>query len=135
MSAFKYMLLAVVAANIILHGLGFFLMIKSHKGSNRTVQHLYITNLSASELLKNMASLFEGIVMTFYGKAEWQLLYIARATNCFAYSAYTFAMLFLTVDRFLTATAGERYTLFWNVKRTKVLIFIKLAIHFYKSII
>ena len=41
-----------------------------------------------------------------------------------SYSIYHFAMLFLTIDRLLTATLGERYTLFWSKQKSKWLIFI-----------
>ena len=52
-----YLLFMAVVTNIILHGFGLYLLIASHVGTNRTVQHIYITNLSASELVKNSSYL------------------------------------------------------------------------------
>ena len=113
-------LFSLDSINIFLHTVGLHLLLTTNEGSNRTVQHLYITNLSASELLKNIAMLLQ--MSSSLATVNELFIYTARIATMLAYSLYCYAMFFITGDRLLTATVGEKYTLLWNEGKTKISI-------------
>ena len=102
MAVFTAVTMAVGSINTLLHGIGLYLLLISDEGSNQTVQHLLITNLASSELLKNIASLSEDSLRLLKQRMNVAALaYFSRVSVGCSYSLDSSAMVFLTADQLL----------------------------------
>ena len=122
MAVFLFVLLTEDIINILLHGLGVYLLASSYRGTNRTTHHLYIMNLSASELSKNFAYLVGEtmqLIIEYGVSASLLPTDLTRTMIFLIFTLYGSAMLFLTLDRLLTATLGDRFTMFWTTEKAK----------------
>ena len=122
---FSVLFLIIYSLNTFLHTSGFILLMKCSNDAHRSVQHLYITNLSASELFRNVLMLTGEVFIIIRGTVELEYVMIIIVVGCTTHVIYSLAKLFLSLDRMLTAVIGERYTETWSKSKTLILVTIK----------
>ena len=106
--------------NIVLHGIGFCLLLALYKRGEKSSQRLYLLNLSLAELLQNfLRLLIHSIVLQ---RISHSFRTIGRIGHCILYVTNTgiyylcfSAVFLLTGDRLLCV--GMRYPKVWNLQK------------------
>lgn len=120
--------LTLKLTNIVLHGVGFYLLrcVQKHSKHNN-VQMVYITNLSIIELMVNILSFIRnlfGILPVDYFETD-SYKNIKTYTYMMEYTVLKFnlymTMILLTLDRLVLISLNVKYSTLWNVKKTHYL--------------
>ena len=124
-----YSFVALGVFNILLHSIGLILLLQTLRKSKETPQHLYLINLSVTEVAKNVT--IELIVVFRLLMVWWPtaretfntlFMYTTYVSFTSMYYLYFCAMFFITTDRLLAVVCNLRYKIIWNLHRTKLLI-------------
>ena len=118
-------LLLLQLVNLAMNGLGFFLLWRSYKNVNRTVQHLCIINLSFSQLLKNIVYITCNILSltrTETTSTVDDYIFTRYVAVPYFIAFYHLSMLMLMADRLFITAGGIRYRNYWEVEKMKVLL-------------
>lgn len=124
------MLLCVDVGNVLLHGLGVYLLSCLRKKQPENTQTFYIFNLAVSELVFNFFIIVRELdgIMKFTDRNEQKIIieciYIIGNGARFS---YLHAMFFLTGDRLAHSIFPFQYRQKWNVYKTKVLLIVTWA--------
>jgi len=106
--------IAFTVINVTIHSLGMCLLVLTNQGSDKTVQHAYLMNLSLSKLLLNVVRL-----MSFFAILRYYVYYLCNTPIHFLCS---FAMLFITGDLLMERLLNVRYSVVWTLSKTKVAV-------------
>lgn len=123
--------------NILIHGLGFFLLLVLYKKGHKTSQRLYLLNLSFSELLQNFFRLLIHSIILHrllhslrgIGKIGHCIVYV---TNTGVYYQCFFSVCLLTGDRLLSMRTG--YGKDWSLRRRINIIRLSWALNIMASV-
>ena len=128
--------------NVLLHGLGSFLLVFLYRRDrSKTPQKVFIINLAVSELVFNICGVCRDATMLIYYYhgftpiQQWtddhqetsnRLVKLLFCINDFHGTGLTymttFSMFFLTCDRLMHVLLNMNYSLYWNVRRSWMLI-------------
>ena len=110
-----YVIVCCCPLAIVLHGLGFFLLIKIRRSGMDSTQRIIILNLCLSELGANVVLFVLGLLDFTPIKPNRILFLLLRVFM----TAYYFTNFWLTFDRFLHTQFNFRYPVYWSSKHTK----------------
>lgn len=116
--------LAIEVGNLLLHSLGFRLLLNLKQ--NKENQRLFLLNLTCSEILWNLLLVVRDIYLISKLVGGASSSYTALWCLNMAFSTgvtyiYILAMFYLTLDRLLHITLHMRYTQYWCKRNTKIL--------------
>ena len=128
-----YISTTLSAINVCLHLLGCYLLQVVYNNGRKTVQQLYLINLSLNEAIKNIIFLLVWILYiasystisekTSYNIDEsWVYIYIIYITGSFW--SCVLAMFYLTCDRLLHVLLNYRYPMFWTISKARKLLIV-----------
>ena len=127
--AYTYIVLDII--NIILNIIGCHLLYEIYRHSNRTVQQLYLINLSINLIIKNcFYLLLNSVTVVYYSipslYTKKMAIVFFHYCNMFnstgVYFSYFLAMIYLTFDRLLHVLMHVRYPVFWTVSKSRKLL-------------
>ena len=146
-STYYVFICGIDVINVIIHGIGIFLLLRTYKGRCKTNQQLLIINLWLCLLLKNLLYGFNdaaAIVNKIYGPHQPVGVYTNSSSNnatssgphlitdiqIYSYYAlsipifyyYILSLFYLTCDRLLATLFITHYIRVWNQQKTKTLI-------------
>lgn len=117
--------LTLSLANVLLHGVGIYLLWCLRRYSRLKIQNFYLMSLSSSELLMNLLNIFINLfeMSDRDGKVAQNLNKYLVIMN-FTGIAFVFhaSMIFITFDRLLELLLNIRYPVYWNEEKTKLLL-------------
>ena len=128
-----YIYTTLSAINICLHLLGCYLLQVAYNNGRKTVQQLYLINLSVNETSKNILYLLLNIlyIVSYSNISEKtsynvdvsrRYIYIIHTTG--NYWSYALAMFYLTCDRLLHVLLNYRYPMFWTTSKARKLLIV-----------
>ena len=129
--------------NIILHLTGCYLLNNIYHNGNRTVQQLYLINLSIIEATKNVGYLIWNVsVIIYLSKYSISSMRIASDVKYYlipviitgVYLSYFLAMTYLTVDRLLHVLLHMKYSMFWTINKARKLLIVTCMVNFTISV-
>lgn len=113
-------------ANVILHGVGIYLLWCLRRYSRLKIQNFYLISLSSSELLMNLLNILINLsqMTDTGGKIAGNINKYLIIMN-FTGIAFVFhvSMIFITFDRLLELLLNIKYPVYWNEDKTKCLLF------------
>ena len=116
----QIVLLTLDVINVLLHIFALYLLKVTYTGRRRTVQHLFLINLSTTELFRNILYIVSDVFQMRGNMKAASFVYYVSWT--FAYSAYFFAMVVITGDRLAAVRLSVRYKVVWGKSKTFGLI-------------
>ena len=112
-------------ANVLLHGVGMYLLWYLRRYSRLKIQNFYLMSLSGSELLMNLLNILINLseISDRNGKISQNLNKYLIIMN-FTGIAFVFhaSMIFITFDRLLELLLNIKYPVYWNEEKTKFLL-------------
>lgn len=111
--------------NSIMHGMGIMILLKI--GRKKT-QHIYLINLSISELLKNviifLTCIPEITPMSPYAFSICMKIhvYLGIVYDYTIMCSYVLTMFYITLDRYCIIVIGHQYKAFWNSTKANTLV-------------
>lgn len=121
-------LIIMNVVNVLLHGVGIYLLSCLHKRGKSNIQNLYILHLSISELLMNSLEIVRTAlqILIKYGPCSNTCKQIEEYLSIFMFTGisvvFFFNMFFITLDRLLNIVYTIRYRVSWSEKRAKYLL-------------
>ena len=112
--------------NIVMHGMGTWLLLCTYIRGQKSTQTLYLINLAVAELIKNMLDLIlDSFVLVSHAynqhiAAAYWYIHVFGVSGIF-YN-YMFSMFYITGDRLLHIILNVRYPVYWSVGKTKTLL-------------
>ena len=110
---------------IILHSFGLFALTKSRRRSvgnpYTSSQHLYLFNLSFSEVLYSLTGLLRVLGVLLKQDELSRIMFIC---NTCVFAQLTLMLTAITFDRFLSVYYGLKYVLVWTVTRSKTVLMV-----------
>ena len=111
------------ALNTILHGVGLFLLLNTYKGGHKTVQHIYMINLSLTKFFSNLTTtIAQGgrlIDRTFKRSVAHQIMLVLQ---CVQRLQYVPDMVLITGDRVAAIILNLRYRIIFTVQKAKRIV-------------
>jgi hypothetical protein len=106
--------------NILMHGMGTWLLLCTYMRGQKSTQTLYLINLALSELIKNMMMLIkDSLLSRNLVFASWYpRVFFKSGVFCH----YMFSMFYITGDRLLHVILNVKYPVYWSVGKTKRLL-------------
>lgn len=126
-------LLPLGVFNVLLHTLGCYLLVRLYKKGTRTVQHVYLINLSLCAILKSSTSVITiTIAISTMNKHDdhfdWPELsikvvtYLGYINETGVYYMHFASMLYITADRLLSVVFNVRYHAYWTKEKAWKLV-------------
>ena len=109
------MLVAIIILtfSIILHATGVFILYKYRTLYTDKIQHMLLANLSATELILSIFFLF----YTMEALPNYKFQVFAYVSGIFILQV---SLMLLTLNRFFQVFLNLKYSLYWNLWRTKI---------------
>ena len=117
-----YDIVAIVltSVNVLLHSICLILLAHVYWNENEhKPQSLYLLNLSAVELVRNLNTFFNFVYM--YGNSE-KMISVYHTSAIFVFITYVGSMFLITVDRLVAVLLNFRYKRVCNLYRVKIAI-------------
>ena len=121
--------LLLCGCNCLLHGLASFILLKLHKKNSKSSQWYCLLSLCVAELLQNICRFILYPLKLYWAihprrsKAVGHVIvHVALALNTGIVYQCLFGMFLITADRLLCILLDLRYRIYWNYKRTRVLV-------------
>lgn len=133
-------LLAMNSLNIVLHLIGFFLLMARRHGEG-DVQRVYLINLSITEFVKNLLILITVIpdVINIPDDMEHVIneahTYIGIVYDYGVMCSFYLTMIFVTIDRYIYISWNEAYKKHWKHREAKCLMFLIWGIAVFISLV
>ena len=118
--------------NVLLHTLGLYLLLTIYKnGKNETPQQLFLIHLTVCEILINFFGILRGVddiisESTNCGEIDSLLVNVNEYVMILSFTGvsvvYYITMIYLTVDRLADILLNIKYHLYWDTRRTNVLM-------------
>ena len=139
--------------NILMHGVGIWLLVCTFIRGQKSTQTMYIINLAISEIIKNIFLLIVDLLLVgIYSTDNRNLVIGFWYVNAFFATGviynYTLSMFYITADRLFHIILHVKYPVYWSVGKTKRLLICSwvfcltistsftLVLHFvYKSVV
>lgn len=113
-------------ANLVIHGLGSYLLVCILKDGRGTIQQFFITNLSVSLIFKHIVMInfpiFRMIHIKYRLNSDIMLSYIQMNYFTGIGLIYYSSIFYITFDRLMGILTGVKYPAYWNKSKTKKLI-------------
>ena len=130
---FSYIYTILFVINVCLHLLGCYLLQVVYNNGRKTVQQLYLINLSVNEAINNIIFLLLNILDIVSNSnisektssnigVSMTYIYIIGMTGF--YWSYILAMFYLTCDRLLHVLLNYRYPVFWTISKARKLLIV-----------
>ena len=109
--------------NIVMHGVGTWLLLCTYIRRQKSTQTLYLINLALAELIRNMLLLIWNSVVVVSSTYK-----VCLATECWyvyvflvsgVFYNYMVSMYYITGDRLLHIILNVKYPVYWSVGKTK----------------
>ena len=115
--------------DILLHSSGIYLLLSCDRHEKCSVQQLYITNLSVTEICFSVLWLFMIPVSDLFTTSDSVSAIIKHVQHYVMVCIYTTVvfvfyatMIYITLDRLVAIKLSLKYRIYWNTKRAKYLI-------------
>ena len=129
----SYIYITLYAINICPYLLGCYLLQVGYNNGRKTVQQLYLINLSLNEAITNIIFLLLPIldIVSYFNISEKtsynvdvsrMYIYIIGFTGF--YWSYVLAMFYLICDRLLHVLLNYRYPMFWTISKARKLLIV-----------
>ena len=114
---------SIIVFNILFHGIGLYLLLKTYTRRGMTTQQMLILHLSVCEFLSNCV---------------WLVIYVLLFLRCYIASPYGYCIctylalkkimyiliMLMTIDRLAAVLLNFRYRSLWNTDKTKKTLFL-----------
>ena len=107
------------STDVLLHGLGTYLLVCLYRKGKQDSQHLYILSLGVCECLYNVLFLFEWALKNVVQDIETYLLILRN--SCLLY-VYYMTMIYITADKLFDIRLNITYHLYWDEDKTRKLL-------------
>ena len=120
-------LITLTVLNLLFHSIGSFLLVTQYRNGKKTVQQMFIINLSLTELSASIVMLLEEVpelipldvsvsrVIETISEYIYVIIYVI-------FCLYYISMVYITMDRFLGILLNFKYPLYWNRTKTRYLL-------------
>jgi hypothetical protein len=111
--------------NIVMHGMGTWLLACTYMRGQKSTQTLYLINLALSELIKNMVRLIWELIVVVspaYFSHPTAFVYTHIFSVSGVFYNYMLSMFYITGDRLLHIILNLRYPVYWSIGKTKRLL-------------
>lgn len=121
-------LVSLNIANVLLHSIGIYLLVKIQQRNSGNIQTVYVINLSVCEAIMNFLELLRRIPSFFTIRADVEstISVVNEYIHIVMFTGISFVfywvMIFLTLDRLLDILLNIRYPIYWNETKTKNLL-------------
>lgn len=126
--------------NILIHSLGFYLLLCLHKRCTENVQIIYIMNLSATELILNILSFIRNFIRVaspVIANKHW-FKDLTMYSYIVDYAVFRFClymwMFYITIDRVCGVLLNMSYPSYWNSTKALYLVVVTWVFGFIVSI-
>ena len=123
-----YVLLTVQVINVILHSIGFHCLITLYKNEEKTIQLLYLCNLSLIEAIRNLVSTLIVVIPVVASASgctkevvDDMHVYFEIISNIVKI-LHINSMIFLTINRFLKVWLDNKYEAYCTIWKAKSLL-------------
>ena len=126
--AFNILLLVLNIINIVLHGIGIYLLYCLYNRCTHRIQQIYLINLSVTECILNVLEALKLLrllvpISDKTGKTlDLIIPYVIMMQFTGISLVFYFAMIYITLDRFLEIVLNIKYPLYWNKYKAKYLL-------------
>ena len=126
-------LISVAVLNLTCHSMGSFFLISVYKKGRKTVQQILLINLSVTELVISLINLIIEVYVNTTQEirarsltkgARTSPLQFAQVARKVLFCSYYTAMIYITADRFFGVLLNIKYPIYWDTKKTKILLYI-----------
>lgn len=113
--------------NLIIHGIGTWLLYCTYRLGPRSPQSLFLMNLALNVFIKNIFLLvLDFLIICYYSSEMTHTEYAFWYINVFFVSGimynYVLSMFYITADRLLHITLHMKYRIYFTIRKTKALI-------------
>ena len=128
----RYIYITLSVINFCLHLLGCYLLQVVYNG-RKTVQQLYLNNLSVNDAIRNIMFLllpildivsYSNISEKTSHNVDVSRMYIFVISFTGIYWSYSLAMFYLACDRILHVLLKYRYPMFWTISKARKLLIV-----------
>lgn len=110
-------------ANLTLHLIATYILVCLYKSGKKTVQKLYLINLSVTEILASLAVFGQDGMRLLYGGKLSPIEAEISLQLCIAmhivFCIYFWNMIFITADRLFATVLHVKYPIYWNKEKAK----------------
>ena len=124
----RSLLIAIDFINVIIHGVGFYLLISLYRrNTTKSTQALYLLNLAFTEQIWNVSLVLKDTIqlLRLLRDDDDYLSDVYMYNNIFIYALgydTVLAMLYFTGDRLAHIVLHAKYEQYWNMRKTRILI-------------
>jgi len=115
--------IALCTINVLLHGIGLYLLWCLHQQSYLRIHHVYVMSLSGSEFIMNFLEVLK-ISMSFYPSPAVTSItyYIGVVQFTGAGIIFHLSINFITLDRLMEILLNIKYPVYWNDEKARKLL-------------
>lgn len=124
----EYALVCLCTLNSILHVFGAYLLIHIYRSGHKSVQQIYLINLSFIELVTCVCILVEECLPT--NDVNSQIRTYLYAVIYVLLCAYNFGMVFITIDRLIATILHIKYPLYWDAGKASNTVVLSWIFYF-----
>ena len=125
---FQIIILCLNILNVIFHSVGIYILLSVYEDSRQKVQQIFLLNLSVCECIINLFQACSILPEIISIPSRYNILndineHILIISFTGISVVYYLDMIYITVDRMMDIVLNIRYPVYWNERKTKVLMF------------